>query len=117
MEKPHYLTNAMKERGIRSPWDLREDDQWVNDATRQDIEAIEALAKQGPLFGLKFWTWEKFRGDQLKDVKNFELDLLFKVEDEPKVDEAIRLHAANPSLCRTIVDRLSDLAVYSCLWV
>jgi len=82
MEKPHFLTSEMKKRGIRSPFDLREDDQWVNDSTRQDIEAI---AKQGPVFGLKHWTWEKFRGDQLKDVKNFEFDLLFKVEDEAKL--------------------------------
>lgn len=113
IRQPHFLDREMQERGINSPWDLREDDQWVNDATRQDIEA---LAKQVPLFGLKHWEWKKLRGDQLKDVKNFEIDLLFRVEDEPKVDELIRRYTADPS-CITIVDRLSEFAIYFCLWV
>ena len=118
MEKPHFLTSEMKKRGIRSPFDLREDDQWVNDATRQDIEA---LVRQGPVFGLEFWTWNKFRGDELKDVKNFQLDLLFKEEDESKVDKAIADYKIKKGegfrTTREIIDELQGLAIYTCLWV
>ena len=83
------LAKEMLKRGIASPFDLIEEDQWVNDATRKDIKNV-VIKHNFKVFGLKFWTWNKKRGRELLDVRNFEVDLIFKDENEPKVDGIIQ---------------------------
>jgi len=57
----------MKEHGISNPWNLTEFDQWVNDATRKDInDAVEL--NNGQVFGLKIWTWREIEAEHLKEV-------------------------------------------------
>ena len=109
------LARSMSERGV-SPFDLTEFDQWVNDATRTDIENV-GRKHDFKVFGLKFWSWTKKRGRELLDVKNFEVDLIFRDEDETKVDEIIRKYERGEIDAKKAVDELFDLAVMDCMWV
>lgn len=119
------LAKQMKARGIRNPWNLTEFDQWVNDATRKDIENI-AEKHNFEVFGLELWEWKKIRGKNLVGALNFSVDLIFKNEDEPKVDALIREYrifmAPRPILkvsqhSKKLVDNLFDLSVMPCTWV
>jgi hypothetical protein len=109
----------MKERGIRNPWMLTEFDQWVNDATRKDIE--NTVEKEGgEVFGLKVWTWEIIPAEQLKDICNFGVDLIFRNHDKEKVFRVIDEEAKKPfsmAATKKLVDELFKLAVLSCTWV
>jgi len=111
------LAEEMEKRGISDPFDLTEFDQWVNDATREDIKA--AVKKEnGRVFGLKMWTWEIVPAESLlKGVCNFGVDLVFRESDREKVMKIIEEGEKNLMEARTIIDRLFDLAVMSCLWV
>jgi len=113
------LAREMKERGITNPWDLTEFDQWVNDATRKDIENM-VEKEGGEVFGLKVWTWEIIPAEQLKDVCNFGVDLIFRSEDKEKVFKVIDEEAKKPFSMKTtrkLIDQLFRLAVQSCTWV
>ncbi len=120
----------MKDHGITDPWNLTEFDQWVNDATRVDIETV---AKQNnfEVFGLHMWKpWTKIRSKDLTTIPptyNFSVDLIFKNSDEPKVDEIIKNYEEKAAgkewdkelrkLTWKTVNALQGLAVESCLWV
>jgi len=110
----------MRAHGITNPWDLTEFDQWVNDATRTDIETI-AKKHNYKVFGLKLWReWKKIRGKDLVGARNFSVDLIFKNEDEAKVDEFIskyRKRKWTMKSAKEIVDQLVELALMLCTWV
>jgi len=113
----------MQAHGINNPWNLTEFDQWVNDATRKDIEAT-AAQHDWNVFGLEMWReWEKIRGKDLQDALNFSVDYIFKNEDEAKVDALIQEYekAAKKSwstkLDSETVDKISKLAISCCWWV
>jgi len=117
------LVKQMKAHGITNPWDLTEFDQWVNDATRKDIETV-AKQHNYQVFGLKLWReWEKTRGKALVGCLNFSVDLIFKNEDEPKIDELINSYQKqveaewSTKVDKKIVDDLFSLALMSCTWV
>ena len=114
----------MKARGITNPWDLTEFDQWVNDATRKDIEKIVAAQQDWKVFGLEMWReWEKTRGRDLQGALNFSVDYIFKNEAEAKVDALIQQYKKAAEENRStrldsgIVDKLSKLAIHVCWWV
>ena len=98
------VSKEMAKRGIRSPFDLTEMDQWVNDASRRDIRRMY-IEQDGLVFGLETWTRKKVRGVQLLNLKNFEVDALFKLEDEEKVDELHRNYDSGQMNQRTPQDR------------
>jgi len=111
--------------GVRNPWDLTEFDQWVNDATRKDIATV-ALQHNCEVFGLHMWDpWTKIRGRALVDtlVLNFSVSLIFKNEDEPKVDQLISEYKKaiekqwSMAVDRKLVDKLHKIALMSCTWV
>jgi len=113
----------MKAHGITNPWGLTEFDQWVNDATRKDIETV-AEQHNYQVFGLKLWReWEKTRGKALVGCLNFSVDLIFENEDEAKVDELINSYQKHvegewsTKVDKKIVDDLFALALMSCTWV
>jgi len=111
----------MKAHGITNPWNLTEFDQWVNDATRTDIETT-AEQHNYEVFGLKLWgEWKKIRGRDLVGARNFSVDLIFKNEDETKVDEFISKYMKRKKWtmkgAKEIVDQLSELALMLCTWV
>jgi len=108
------LIKQMILRGT-SPFDLTEFDQWVNDATRKDIESL--LKENNNVFGLKMWTWEKIPAERLDGICNFGVNLIFKKEDEEKVDILIEEYKQGKKKEIDIVDDLFKLAVYDCLWV
>lgn len=128
------LAEQMKAHGITNPWDLTEFDQWVNDATRKDIETT-AEKYNYEVFGLELWgKWKKIRGRDLVGALNFSVDLIFKNEDEEKVDKLIAkydeqtrkkwstekyataiAHISNAT--KKLVDQLFELALTSCTWV
>ena len=110
------LTKRMIEHGVVSPFDLTEEDQWVNDATRKDIKNV-VIKHNFKVFGLKFWTWNKKRGRELLDVRNFEVDLIFKDENEPKVDGIIQEYKRQEIDEMKVIDELFDLAIMICTWV
>ena len=101
----------------RSVWDLGEDDKWVNDATREDIRRY---AEKGDVFGLKLWEHRYLEGDELVDVPNFGVDMLFRKEDRDKVEKLIEEYEAKEWSMETtkqLVDKLAELSVYMCVWV
>jgi len=110
----------MKAHGITNPWDLTEFDQWINDATRKDINTI-AEQHNYEVFGLELWgRWNKIRGKALLDARNFSVDLIFKNQDEAKVDELIRKYEKrgwSMETAKILVDELYELALMSCTWV
>ena len=110
------LAKRMIEHGVVSPFDLTEFDQWVNDATRKDIENV-ARKHDFKVFGLKFWSWKKKRGRELIGARNFEVDLIFREEDEEKVDELIGKYEQGKIDSVSIVNKLFDLAIEACTWV
>jgi len=115
----------MKEHGISNPWNLTEFDQWVNDATRKDInDAVER--NNGQVFGLKIWTWNEIEAEHLKEVCNFDVDLIFRNEQRTQVRELIEAYkkrtptqgsAWSMKADKQLVDQLFDLAILSCTWV
>lgn len=116
------LARQMEARGISNPWSLTEFDQWVNEATRKDIETL-AERHGFKVFGLKMWTWEKIHGKDLVGALNFSVDLIFKNEDEAEVDRLIRGYMEqtkrnwNMKADKKLVDKLFTLALHSCTWV
>jgi len=110
------LAKEMLKRGIASPFDLTEEDKWVNNATRKDVENV-AREHNSKVFGLKFWSWKKKRGKELLDVKNFEVDLIFKDEDEAKVDKIISEYENGKKDTVKTINELFDLAILDCFWV
>ncbi len=124
------LAKQMKDHGITDPWNLTEFDQWVNDATRKDIETT-VKENNFEVFGLHIWKpWTKIRGKDLTTVPptyNFSVDIIFKNSDEPKVDEIIKNYedaAAGKEWNKELqkltwktVNALHKLAIESCLWV
>jgi hypothetical protein len=110
------LAEEMEKRGISDPFDLTETDQWVNDATREDIKAA-VKRENGRVFGLKMWTWEIVPAESLlKGVCNFGVDLVFRESAREKVMKIIE-EEKNLMRARILVDRLFALAIMSCLWV
>jgi hypothetical protein len=113
------LERQMKERGMINPFDLTEFDQWVNDATREDVNCV-VNENLGRVFGLKFWSWEKIPAEKLRGTCNFGVDVIFKIENQSKVERLIEAYKKRPwnvRNARKIVDQLFNLAVMSCLWV
>jgi len=113
----------MQAHGIKNPFDLTEFDQWVNDATRKDIETIAAQHGWN-VFGLKMWReWTKIRGKDLQGALNFSVDYIFKNEDEKKVDQIIVNYKWkvkknwSQKLDSETVDKISKLAIHVCCWV
>ena len=113
------LAREMQARGITNPWMLTEFDQWVNDATRRDIE--NTVAKEDEqVFGLKIWTWEISPSEKLKGVCNFGVDLISRNQDKDKVFKIIDEEAKKPfsmAATKKLVDELFEIAILSCTWV
>lgn len=106
---------AMEERGINSPFQLTEFDQWVNDATRKDINAI--VESDNTVFGLKLWEWEFIEAEKLKDSKNFSVDFIFKAGDRERVEELRDKYESGEIETRKLLDELFDMCVYYAIWV
>jgi len=104
------LIEEMIKRG-KGFFDLEEFDEWVNDATRADLEQF----KEG-YFGLQFWTWKMYKAP-FSEVKNFQFDVVLKEEDKEKILEAIKKYESREIDSREVVDKIFDLAVYVCVWV
>ena len=115
------IDKQMLRHRVTNPFELTEFDQWVNDATRKDINS---LVERGEVFGLKFWSWKIVEGEQLKDAKNFEIDLVFRKKDMDRVKQIIedyesskKENGATYDLQRSVIDKLFDLAIYTAMWV
>jgi len=114
------LAKQMKEHGISNPWNLTEFDQWVNDATRKDInDAVER--NNGQVFGLKIWSWKEIEAENLKDICNFDVDLIFKNKHRTKVRKWIEAYKKRKAWSikadKQLVDKLFDRAILYCTWV
>jgi len=120
------LAKQMQAHGIKEPENLTEFDQWVNDATRADIQKL-VKEHNAQVFGLSVWTWKKTRGIALNEANNFSVDYIFKNSDEPAVDKITTEHDETAKgkewdkemqkLAWKTVENLYKLALDSCLWV
>jgi hypothetical protein len=109
------LTKEMIERGVRSPFDLSEFDQWVNDATRKDINEI---ANKREVFGLHVWDFTILeRKELLGKIYNFGVDHIFDVKDRERVLSAIEQYKSGKIGAQEFLDLIFPIAVYSCMWV
>ena len=110
----------MSAHGIKNPFDLTEFDQWVNDATRTDINTLTEEHNY-EVFGLTLWgEWKKTRGKALVSTLNFSVDLIFKKQDEQKVDALIQGYKKQKWSMKTdkqLIDQLFKIALMSCSWV
>lgn len=110
------IDKEMAKHGIVNPLDLTEFDGWVNDATRRDINSI--IDKyDGRVFGLKFWDWKILKGNDLRDVGNFEVDLVFTEEQMEEVKEIIDKYRNRKINDMDIIDELLNRALYVAMWV
>jgi hypothetical protein len=80
------------------------------------------------VFGLAFWgKWTKKRGRDVIDAGNFSVDLIFKNQDEAKVDEVIQRYEKKAAghewdrflsrLSWKTVEKLHSIAILTCTWV
>jgi len=107
------IDRKMAEHGV-SVLDLTEFDQWVNEATRKDINRI---ISESDVFGLKFWTWDILERHELKNAGNFDVDVILRKEDKEKVLELIGQYKNRKITAKEIVDAIFDMAIYVCTWV
>jgi hypothetical protein len=113
--KMDNLTKAMIDRKVRSPFDLTEFDQWVNDATRKDINEI---AKNQEVFGLHVWDFKILeRKELLGKIYNFGVDHIFENKDRERVLSAIEQYKSKKISAQEFLDLIFPIAVYSCMWV
>ena len=108
------IDREMDRRGVKSPLDLTEFDNWVNEATRRDIRKI---ASEREVFGLKVWEYRIISREELMSAGPFEVDLIFLEEDREKVLALIEKHKRKEIDDCEFVKRLFDMAYYDCLWV
>lgn len=113
------IIEEMEKRSV-TPFDLQETDTWVNDATFEDIKRI-AERYNYKVFGLNVSSLKKIRGRGLLKVRTFQVDYIFKKEDEEKVNSIISEYLNSerhlkPDLIN-FIDKLSKLAIYTCIWV
>jgi hypothetical protein len=109
------VIEAMKEHGIRSPYDLTEFDQWVNEAQRADINDLLKERGEEKVFGLKLNPLTWIPGAKLKDMCNFGVDYIFDEDDYHNVELAIyKYMEKNYS---RFLDELAFFALDCCLWV
>jgi len=108
--------DALKEHGIRSPFDLTEFDQWSNDAQREDINALLKERGEDGVFGLKVnGKLEWIPGSKLRDVLNFGVDYIFAEDDYHDVELAV--HKFKDTDYNRFLSELSNFSIYDCLWV
>ena len=110
------IDKEMAKHRIVNPLDLTEFDSWVNEATRKDINSIIDRYGDG-VFGLKMWKWDVLRGKELRDVGNFEVDLVFRKDRMERVKNLISKYENREIDERKIVDELFDQALYVATWV
>ena len=110
------IDKEMVKHRIVNPLDLTEFDSWVNEATRKDINSIVDKYGDG-VFGLEFWKWTILKGEKLRDVCNFGVDLIFKEEQLEEVKSLISKYENREIDNREIVDKLFDMALYIAVWV
>ncbi|MCI4463752.1 MAG: hypothetical protein JHC30_06245 [Caldisericum sp.] len=107
------LFDEMEKRGYKPTeiFELTEFDQWVNDAMREDL-----LQFGEGFFGLQFWSWRIYEAP-FENVKNFQFDMVFRNEDKERVFEVIEKYEKREIDARECVHRISEMAVFHCIWV
>jgi hypothetical protein len=111
----------MQQHGINDPWDLTELDQWVNDATRTDINNV-LNRLHDEVFGLRTSDFGIVSASELKDALNFSVNYIFSLKEKDGVQSDISKYKSkgkgwDPRALSSLLDRLSAKALYSCLWV
>ena len=115
------LFEEMKQRNANF-YDLQETDQWVNEATRSEINYI---LDHNKVFGVN-------QGDngyhfvepcKLRDSKNFSVKLLFKEDKREEITIIIqnyncaKVEDFNMNMLAEFIKNLFDNSCYCCIWV
>lgn len=102
--------------------ELREDQFWVNDATRKDLQSI-AEKNNFDIFGLKCWRdWKVTEAKKLGEAFNFQVDYVFVNSDKAKVDAIIATYEReiakgySSKVTWDCVNALAELALMECVW-
>ena len=116
------LFEEIKEHRINSLFDLQETDQWVNDATRKEINWILDNYNDGRIFGVND-LYSIVEKENLRDARNFSVKLLFKEEKRNQVKTIIddytteRTNKEFIDFLPKFFKSLIDLSCYCCVWV
>ena len=110
------IVRQMKQRKVYNPLKLTEFDQWVNDATRKDINFL-LDQYDGELFGLKIWEMEILEGEELRDCRNFSVSYIFLKKHRHAIETLINDYKADKIPTLSFLDKLGKLAVYTAWWV
>lgn len=102
--------------------ELREDQFYINDATRKDLQSI-AEKNNFEVFGLKCWRgWQITEAKKLGESFNFQVDYVFSNQDKDKVYQIILTYEKEISkgysskVTWDCVNALSELALMECVW-
>ena len=115
------LLSEAKKRGFKSFFDLTEyDSEWVNEATKKDV--LEIAEKYNyKVFGISMWNWNIVIGEDLKNIKSFDIDYLFKLEDYEKLKKTIDkfedLRIKTIPFINEFINTIENLSIFSCIWV
>ena len=114
------LFEEAKKHGVNSFYDLKETDDWVNDATRKEINWILNNKK---VFGVNEGQngYHFIETYELRDARNFSVKLLFDESKRNKIAEIVQSHNCqtgfNMDLLAKFIKILFDNSCYVCTWV
>jgi hypothetical protein len=118
----------MQRLGIKDVFEITEFDQSLNDATRREINKL-LKRYNNKLFGLKLWDFKIINATELKNIHNFGVNYIFKLEDEEKVKNIIEEYKKKEKELEEqgipfsaketweLLNKLEEIAIYSCFWV
>jgi len=112
----------MQRLGIKDIFEITEFDQSLNDATRREINKL-LKRYDDKLFGLKLWDFKIINAEELRNIHNFGVNYIFKLEDEDEVKNIIEeykkkvkdIYSAEADM--ELLNKLEEIAIYSCFWV
>jgi hypothetical protein len=114
MEKNTKLLEGINKYKV-SIFELTEFDQWVNEATREDLRMLYDLTN-GDIFAIDYDLKEIIEDkDMILNAKNFSIRAIYLNKDKEKVKELLKKR--DKIDLRKFLDKILGLSVYCCLWV
>jgi hypothetical protein len=114
MEKNSKLVEKMNKYKV-GIFDITEFDQWVNEATREDLRMLYDLTN-GDIFAIDYDLKEIIEDkEMILNAGNFSIRAIYLNKDKEKVKEL--LEKKDKMDLRKFLNRILGLSVYCCLWV
>jgi hypothetical protein len=114
MEKKSKLVEKMNKYKV-SIFDITEFDQWVNEATKEDLKVLYELTN-GDIFAVDYDLKEIIEDkDMILNAKTFSIRAIYLNKDKEKVKELLRKR--DKMDLKNFINKILDIAIYCCLWV